>query len=95
MAYAGQVLKNPASGERITFRKTAADTDGELVAIDLQLPAGRRVPGGLHIHPLAGGALRSRQRHDALQDGTQADHRWARRGGGRPSRRAARLRERR
>ena len=51
MAYAGQVLKNPASGEQITFRQTAADTDGELVAIDLQLPAGRRVPGGLHIHP--------------------------------------------
>ena len=28
------------------------DTDGELVAIDLELPAGRRVPGPLHIHPL-------------------------------------------
>jgi quercetin dioxygenase-like cupin family protein len=42
---------NPASGERITFRATAAETDGELVAIDLELPAGRRVPGGRHIHP--------------------------------------------
>jgi mannose-6-phosphate isomerase-like protein (cupin superfamily) len=51
MAYTGQTLENPASGERITFRQTAAETNGELVAIDLQLPAGRRVPGGLHIHP--------------------------------------------
>jgi mannose-6-phosphate isomerase-like protein (cupin superfamily) len=52
MAYRGQTIENPASGERITFRETAADTNGELVAIDLRLPAGRRVPGGLHVHPL-------------------------------------------
>jgi quercetin dioxygenase-like cupin family protein len=51
MAYAGQTLENPASGERITFQRTAADTDGELVSIKLALPAGRRVPGGRHIHP--------------------------------------------
>ena len=51
MAYAGKTIENPASGERITFRETAADTGGELVAIDLELPAGRRVPGPLHIHP--------------------------------------------
>ena len=48
---AGQTIENPASGERITFRETAATTAGELVAIDLELPAGRRVPGPLHIHP--------------------------------------------
>jgi mannose-6-phosphate isomerase-like protein (cupin superfamily) len=52
MAHVGQTLENPASGERITFRQTAADTGGELVAIDLQLPPNRRVPGGLHVHPL-------------------------------------------
>jgi quercetin dioxygenase-like cupin family protein len=52
MAYVGQTLENPASGERITFRETAADTGGELLAIDLELPAHRRVPGWLHIHPL-------------------------------------------
>jgi mannose-6-phosphate isomerase-like protein (cupin superfamily) len=51
MAYTGQTLENPASGERITFRRTAAETNGELVAIDLELPAGARVPGGLHLHP--------------------------------------------
>jgi mannose-6-phosphate isomerase-like protein (cupin superfamily) len=52
MAYTGQTLKNPASGERITFRATSAETGGELVAIDLELPAGRRVPGRLHVHPV-------------------------------------------
>jgi hypothetical protein len=30
MAYRGQTLKNPASGERITFRQTAAETNGDL-----------------------------------------------------------------
>jgi mannose-6-phosphate isomerase-like protein (cupin superfamily) len=52
MAYSGQTLENPASGERITIRRTAAETNGELLAIDLELPANRRVPGGQHIHPL-------------------------------------------
>ena len=51
MAYTGQVLQNPASGERITIRRTAAETNGELLAIDLELPPHRRVPGGLHRHP--------------------------------------------
>jgi quercetin dioxygenase-like cupin family protein len=51
MAYVGQVLRNRASGERITFRQTAAETGGEFVAIDLELPPGGRVPGGLHRHP--------------------------------------------
>jgi mannose-6-phosphate isomerase-like protein (cupin superfamily) len=52
MAYPGQTLENPASGERITIRQTAAQTNGELLAIDLELPAGRKVPGPLHVHPL-------------------------------------------
>ena len=52
MAYSGQTLENPASDERITVRRTAAETNGELLAIDLELPAYRRVPGGQHIHPL-------------------------------------------
>ena len=51
MAHRGQTLENPASGERITFRQTSANTGGELLAIDLELPAKRRVPGGQHIHP--------------------------------------------
>lgn len=76
MAYAGQTLENPASGERITFRRTAAETAGELVAIDLELPAGRRVPGGLHIHPLqeerfevVEGTMRFRMAHERIVAG--------------------------
>jgi quercetin dioxygenase-like cupin family protein len=50
MAYAGQVLENQISGERLTFRQTAADTDGELLAIELELAPGGAVPGA-HVHP--------------------------------------------
>jgi mannose-6-phosphate isomerase-like protein (cupin superfamily) len=52
VATVGQTLVNPVSGERITFRRVAAVTNGELLAIDLELPPGGRVPGGLHIHPV-------------------------------------------
>ena len=51
MANTDETLENPASGERITFRQTSANTGGGLLAIDLELPANRRVPGGQHIHP--------------------------------------------
>jgi quercetin dioxygenase-like cupin family protein len=51
MAYAGQVIENPLSGERITFHLTAAQTSGELVVIDLEVAAGGRMPAGLHVHP--------------------------------------------
>jgi mannose-6-phosphate isomerase-like protein (cupin superfamily) len=50
MAYAGQTIENPVSGERITFRKTAADTNGELLEIDLELAPDGHVPGK-HVHP--------------------------------------------
>ena len=50
MAFSGQVLVNPISGERITFRQTAADTDGDLLVIDLELSSDGRVPGA-HVHP--------------------------------------------
>jgi len=51
MALSGQVLDNPISGERITFRKTAADTNGDLLAIELELSPDGHVPGA-HVHPL-------------------------------------------
>jgi mannose-6-phosphate isomerase-like protein (cupin superfamily) len=51
MAYAGQILDNPVSGERIIFRKTSADTDGELLEIDLELAPDGHVPGK-HVHPV-------------------------------------------
>ena len=50
MAYTGQILDNQISGERITFRKTAADTGGELLEIDLELAPDGKVPGK-HVHP--------------------------------------------
>lgn len=50
MAYAGQILENPVSGERIVFRKTAADTGGELLAFELFLAPDGHVPGA-HVHP--------------------------------------------
>jgi quercetin dioxygenase-like cupin family protein len=50
MAYAGQVLENQVSGERISFRKTASDTGGELLEFDLELAPDGHVPGK-HVHP--------------------------------------------
>ena len=44
MAYAGQILENPLSGERIVFRKTAADTGGELLVFELFLTPDGHVP---------------------------------------------------
>ena len=80
MAYTGQTLENPASGERITFRQTAANTGGELLAIDLELPANRRVPGGQHIHPkqeerfeVVEGTMRFRMGRERVVAGHEAD----------------------
>ena len=50
MAYAGQILDNPQSGERFIFRKTAADTNGEYLEFDLELRPDGKVPGK-HVHP--------------------------------------------
>jgi len=50
MAYAGQILENPVSGERMVFRKTASDTDGELLAFEHFLDPDGQVPGA-HVHP--------------------------------------------
>jgi quercetin dioxygenase-like cupin family protein len=50
MAYAGQIIKNPVSGETIEFIKTAADTNGELLEIELTLTPDGSVPGA-HVHP--------------------------------------------
>ena len=50
MEYPGQVIENPISGERITFRRTGAETNGELLAFDLELQPDGAVPGK-HVHP--------------------------------------------
>ena len=76
MARTGQTLVNPASGERVTFRTIAAETNGELVAIDLELPPGGRVPGFRHVHPrqeerfeVVGGNMRFRVRRRRILAG--------------------------
>src|SRR5690348_13496998 len=51
MARAGDVLDDPATGSRLVFVRTAAETSGELLEYELTF-----VPGGFsardHLHPL-------------------------------------------
>jgi mannose-6-phosphate isomerase-like protein (cupin superfamily) len=50
MASAGETVANPATGERVTFVKTAADTGGELLELELVWSRpGQRAPA--HVHP--------------------------------------------
>ena len=49
MARAGQVIRNPATGETLTFVVTSADSDGRLLRVDVT--ADPRRPGPpLHVH---------------------------------------------
>jgi mannose-6-phosphate isomerase-like protein (cupin superfamily) len=50
MVRSGDAIENPVSGERIVFRQTAGDTNGELLAFDYTLRPGGSVPFA-HIHP--------------------------------------------
>jgi quercetin dioxygenase-like cupin family protein len=50
MAYTGQTIENPVSGEKITFIQTARDTGGEKLEIELELSPDGHVPGA-HVHP--------------------------------------------
>ena len=49
MATAGESIDNPVTGERLSFICTAADTDGQLLAIDVQMRAGGRIAAA-HVH---------------------------------------------
>jgi quercetin dioxygenase-like cupin family protein len=51
MIQPGQTLENPVTGERFSFRETAATTDGELLAFELGLRPGGAVPIP-HVHPI-------------------------------------------
>jgi quercetin dioxygenase-like cupin family protein len=51
MAFIGQILDNPVSGERFIFSQTAADTGGELLAVEFVVAPDGHVPGG-HVHPV-------------------------------------------
>jgi len=60
VARAGDVLENPATGERLTFLRTAADTGGEVLEYELEF-----VPRGFaardHLHPA------QEERHEVLE----------------------------
>jgi uncharacterized protein YndB with AHSA1/START domain/quercetin dioxygenase-like cupin family protein len=60
VARAGDVLENPASGDRLVFLRTSADTGGELLEYELEF-----VPRGFairdHLHP------RQSERHEVLE----------------------------
>jgi quercetin dioxygenase-like cupin family protein len=45
-----RVIENPASGERIVIRRTAAETRGRVLEFEVVLAPGGRVPAG-HLHP--------------------------------------------
>ena len=47
----GQLISNPITGERIVFRRTAAQTDGELLEFDVELRPGGVIAGFPHRHP--------------------------------------------
>lgn len=50
MSRSDALIENAATGERIRIRTTAAESGGELLAWDLWLAPGGRVPNG-HAHP--------------------------------------------
>ena len=50
MAFSGQVLHNPVSGERFIFHTTSGDSGGRLLEFDLVVEPHGKVPGG-HVHP--------------------------------------------
>ena len=58
MATKGNVIENPVTGEKVTFLETAADTNGELLRLELAVgPHGfLAVP---HIHPFRKPAVRA------------------------------------
>lgn len=47
---AGDEIENPVTGERIVFRQTSAETNGELLSFDYTLKPGGSVPFA-HVHP--------------------------------------------
>jgi mannose-6-phosphate isomerase-like protein (cupin superfamily) len=50
MAKTGDVLENPVVGQTLTFRRTAADTGGELLEIESSWEPGGQEPPE-HFHP--------------------------------------------
>lgn len=75
MARSGESVDSPRTGERIEFRRTAADTRGEVLEVELMMSPHAKGPV-LHVHPrqserfeVVGGAARVRRglhRHTLL-----------------------------
>jgi len=68
MAQAGDAIESPVAGTRAVFKKTAHDTNGELLELDFHMRGGGGVPIE-HVHPyqeerfeVQSGALRFRVR---------------------------------
>ncbi len=59
MARPGDVLENPATGERIVFQATAGDTGGELLRYEATFTP-RGIGAREHVHP------RQEERHEVL-----------------------------
>ena len=51
MIRTGDSIANPVTGETVTFRQTAADSDGEVVIAEVTLEPGGSV-AGVHVHPI-------------------------------------------
>ena len=66
MAHAGQVMNNPSTGQRTVFHQTAADTGGELLAIEWMGGAGWRA-GPRHVH------RRQEERFEVLEGRIRSD----------------------
>ena len=50
MARQGQTIASPKVGQEITFLRTAADTDGELLELEARLDPGSRIIEHVHLH---------------------------------------------
>jgi mannose-6-phosphate isomerase-like protein (cupin superfamily) len=60
VARSGDVLENPATGDRLVFRKTAAETGGEVLEYEITFrPAGFATRD--HVHP------RQQERHEVVE----------------------------
>jgi hypothetical protein len=88
VARAGQVLENPRTGERLVFRRTAAETDGEALEYEIVFTP-RGFGAQKHLHP------RQQERHEVLEGelGIVVAGRERRLGPARPALRSAELAE--
>src|SRR5437868_10667242 len=50
MIRTGDSIANPVTGETVTFRQAAADSDGEVVIAEVTLERGGSA-AGVHVHP--------------------------------------------